>query len=90
MKLRVRILKDHRADCYYKDTGGTPWYIKGDDPILYRDLRGYERRGSWRRWQPFRCNNLQCGAKGIVLLSDIESALHSDVKVVSRRKGSAR
>lgn len=48
--------------------------VDSKTPIVYRDLAGRNRRGSWRRWLNLRCNSCDCPAQAIIHEDDLVDA----------------
>lgn len=73
--LKTRLLKPHVKTCWFV-TGQTdqhPWIVDAYEGLRHvrRDAIGRSGRGTWY-WIPFRCNDPQCPASGIIRLDSIE------------------
>lgn len=71
---KVIIKQKHVKDCsainaVLRGDWDTPWFFDGD--IQRLDSRG-QRRSTNIRWQPFICNDIHCGAHGIVQIDWLE------------------
>lgn len=72
-KLRSKIIVPHMKDCgaldmVRKGAWDDPWAVPTGN-VHYLDLLG--RRGGYRRWIEYCCNDTHCAATVVVLENDI-------------------
>lgn len=68
--IRVKHKKGCRAiEAVNRGDWDTPWFMHGEVLRLAKDG---SRRSNMNRWQPFRCNDPDCPAHGIVIIDWLE------------------
>ena len=89
--MRTKIMVEHSDNCCYLTNPEnlkhhmTPWAVI-DDKKPYEFLDAIGRKGGWRMWIRFRCNDTSCGAIIAVLSHEILDNLPTGLPAPSKHR----
>jgi len=81
--IRTKLDVPHEDECgavaaVERGDWGSPWFWStfGTDGVQHEKRDSLGRRGGSRRWVPLICNSTSCPGRLLVLVTDVEDAVH--------------